>query len=74
GKELLLPEDEDATVIMLATGTGIAPFRSFLWRMFKEQHEDYKFKGLAWLIFGVPFSANILYKDDLEKMQADYPE
>jgi ferredoxin--NADP+ reductase len=74
GKEMLLPEDEDATVIMLATGTGIAPFRSFLWRMFKEKHEDYKFKGLSWLIFGVPYSANILYKDDWEKMQSDYPE
>jgi ferredoxin--NADP+ reductase len=74
GKEMLLPDDEDATIIMLATGTGIAPFRSFLWRMFKEQHEDYKFKGLAWLIFGVPYTANLLYKDDLEKMQVDYPE
>lgn len=74
GKEMLLPDDEDATIIMLATGTGIAPFRAFLWRMFKEQHEDYKFKGLAWLIFGVPFTANILYKDDLEKMVEDYPE
>lgn len=74
GKEMLLPDDEDATIIMLATGTGIAPFRSFLWRMFKEQHENYKFKGLAWLIFGVPYTANLLYKDDLEKMQVDYPE
>jgi ferredoxin--NADP+ reductase len=74
GKEMLLPDDENATIIMLATGTGIAPFRAFLWRMFKEQHEDYKFKGLAWLIFGIPFSANILYKDDLEKMAAEYPD
>ncbi|ACK66551.1 oxidoreductase FAD/NAD(P)-binding domain protein [Rippkaea orientalis PCC 8801] len=74
GKEMLLPDDEDATIIMLATGTGIAPFRAFLWRMFKEQHSDYKFKGLAWLIFGVPYTANILYKDDLEKMVEDYPE
>jgi ferredoxin--NADP+ reductase len=54
GKEMLLPDDENATIVMLATGTGIAPFRAFLWRMFKEQHEDYKFKGLAWLIFGIP--------------------
>ncbi|MDJ0586837.1 phycobilisome linker polypeptide, partial [Microcystis sp. M49636_WE2] len=67
GKEMLLPGDEDATIIMMATGTGIAPFRAFLWRMFKEQHEDYKFKGLAWLIFGVPKTANILYQEELEK-------
>lgn len=74
GKEMLLPDDEEATVIMLATGTGIAPFRAFLWRMFKEQHEDYKFRGKAWLIFGVPYTANILYKEDFEKMAADYPD
>lgn len=76
GKEMLLPEDEDATIVMLATGTGIAPFRAFLWRMFKEQAQnpDYQFKGLAWLIFGIPYTANILYKEDLEKMAADYPD
>ena len=74
GKEMLLPDDEDATIIMMATGTGIAPFRAFLWRMFKEQHEDYKFKGLAWLIFGVPKTANILYQEELEKIAAEFPD
>jgi ferredoxin--NADP+ reductase len=42
--------------------------------MFKEQHEDYKFKGLAWLVFGIPYSANILYKEDLENLQKEFPE
>ena len=28
--------------LQLGTGTGIAPFRSFLWKMFFEKHEDYK--------------------------------
>jgi ferredoxin--NADP+ reductase len=76
GKEMLLPDDENATIIMLATGTGIAPFRAFLWRMFKEREKnpDYQFKGLAWLIFGIPYTQNILYKDDLEKMAAEYPD
>jgi len=74
GKEMLLPDDEDATIIMLATGTGIAPFRAFLWRMFKEQHEDYKFKGLAWLVFGIPYTANILYKAELEKLAQEFPD
>lgn len=74
GKEMLLPEDEDANIVMLATGTGIAPFRAFLWRMFFEKHEDYKFKGKSWLIFGVPYTANILYKDKLEEIQANYPD
>lgn len=74
GKEMLLPDDEEATVVMMATGTGIAPFRAFLWRMFKEQHEDYKFKGLAWLFFGIPYTANILYKEELEQLQREFPD
>ena len=74
GKEMLLPDDPEATVIMMATGTGIAPFRAFLWRMFFEQHEDYKFKGLAWLIFGVTTTPNILYKEQLEELQEKFPD
>ncbi|NMG57874.1 ferredoxin-NADP reductase [Geitlerinema sp. P-1104] len=74
GKDMLLPDDEHANIIMMATGTGIAPFRAFLWRMFKEEHEDYKFKGKAWLIFGIPYTANILYKEELEQLQAEYPD
>ncbi len=78
GKEMLLPDDEEATIIMLATGTGIAPFRAFLWRMFKDAERaanpEYQFRGKAWLIFGVPYTANILYKQELEELQAKYPE
>jgi ferredoxin--NADP+ reductase len=74
GKEMLLPDDPDATIIMMATGTGIAPFRAFLWRMFLEQHEDYKFKGLAWLVFGVAYTGNILYKEQLEEIQEKNPD
>jgi ferredoxin--NADP+ reductase len=78
GKEMLLPEDPEATVIMMATGTGIAPFRAYLWRMFKdnERHAnpDYQFKGLAWLVFGVATTPNILYKGELEEIQERYPD
>ncbi|NEP56667.1 MAG: ferredoxin-NADP reductase [Symploca sp. SIO2G7] len=74
GKEMLLPADEDANIIMMATGTGIAPFRAYLWRMFKEQHENYKFKGLAWLIFGIATTPNTLYKEQLEELQQNYPD
>jgi ferredoxin--NADP+ reductase len=76
GKEMLLPSDPDATIIMMATGTGIAPFRAFIWRMFKEreQNPDYQFKGLAWLFFGVAYTANVLYKEELEALQAEFPD
>ena len=74
GKEMLLPEDPNANIIMMATGTGIAPFRAFIWRMLKEKHEDYQFKGLAWLFFGVAYTPNILYKEELESLQQEYPD
>ena len=74
GKEMLLPDDPNANIIMMATGTGIAPFRAYLWRMFKEKHENYQFKGLAWLFFGCAYTPNILYKNELEELQAQFPD
>uniref|UniRef100_B8HP84 Ferredoxin--NADP reductase n=1 Tax=Cyanothece sp. (strain PCC 7425 / ATCC 29141) TaxID=395961 RepID=B8HP84_CYAP4 len=74
GKEMLLPDDPEATIIMMATGTGIAPFRAYLWRMFKENNPEYKFRGLAWLFFGVAYTPNILYKEELETLQQQYPD
>ncbi|KFK44126.1 hypothetical protein AALP_AA1G219100 [Arabis alpina] len=74
GKEMLMPKDPNATVIMLATGTGIAPFRSFLWKMFFEKHEDYEFNGLAWLFLGVPTTSSLLYQEEFDKMKAKAPE
>merc|ERR1719506_1895751 len=58
GKVMLIPEgSEDKTHIMVATGTGIAPFRSYMKRMFKEQgmglSSKWKFTGKAWLFMGV---------------------
>jgi ferredoxin--NADP+ reductase len=78
GKEMLLPEDPEANVIMLATGTGIAPFRAYLWRMFKDNERaanpDYVFNGIAWLIFGVATTPGVLYHQELEELKAKYPE
>jgi ferredoxin--NADP+ reductase len=78
GKEMLLPADPDAKVIMMATGTGIAPMRAYLWRMFKDNERaanpEYQFNGFAWLIFGIPTTPNILYKEELEEIQQKYPE
>lgn len=73
GKEMLLPEAPFANMIMLATGTGIAPFWAFLLRLFKETHPDYQFKGFAWLLFGIPTTPNILYREGLEQMQQQNP-
>jgi len=77
GKEMLLPADEDANVIMLATGTGIAPMRTYLRRMFEPAERDkngWAFKGKAWLFMGAPTTANLLYDDDFERYQSAFPD
>ena len=45
GKVLLLPNDPLAVVIMVATGTGIAPYRAFWRRFFFEDIPNYKYQG-----------------------------
>jgi ferredoxin--NADP+ reductase len=77
GKEMLLPDDEDANVIMLATGTGIAPMRTYLRRMFEAKEKSlngWSFKGKAWLFMGSPTTANLLYDDDFNRYQQEYPD
>ena len=77
GKEMLLPDDEEANVIMLATGTGIAPMRTYLRRMFEPSERDtngWHFKGKAWLFMGAPTTANLLYDADFEHYQREFPD
>jgi ferredoxin--NADP+ reductase len=77
GKEMLLPEDEDANIIMLATGTGIAPMRTYLRRMFESKERNangWSFKGKAWLFMGAPKTANLLYDDDFNHYLKEYPD
>jgi ferredoxin--NADP+ reductase len=71
---LLLPEDTSQVVIMVATGTGIAPFRTFWRRQFIENVPGYKFTGLAWLFMGVANSDAKLYDDELQAIAATYPD
>ena len=77
GKEMLLPKEEDANIVMLATGTGIAPMRAYLRRMFEATEKEknkWNFKGKAWLFMGAPKSANLLYEEDLQRYLTEYPD
>lgn len=56
-----LPEDDNAPLIMIGPGTGIAPFRAFL-----EEREARGASGDNWLFFGDRREANdFLYKAQL---------
>ncbi|MFM7648444.1 MAG: phycobilisome linker polypeptide, partial [Cyanobium sp.] len=77
GKEMLLPDDEEANVIMLATGTGIAPMRTYLRRMFEPAEREtngWNFRGKAWLFMGAPKTPNLLYDADFEHYQSAFPD
>jgi len=63
GRTFLLPEDPQIPLVMIATGTGIAPFRAF-W----EQLAATQAPTEAWLFFGVPTTPEILYHDELRPL------
>jgi len=63
GKTLLLPDDRASNLILVATGTGIAPFRAFLRRIYLELPE---WTGAVYLFFGVRTEAECLYRAEFE--------
>ena len=76
GKVLLIPEkDPNVDLIMVATGTGIAPYRGFIRRLFVEKTPfGEAFKGLAWLFLGVANSDALLYDDEWQAVLESHPE
>jgi ferredoxin--NADP+ reductase len=63
GKTFLLPEEPESSLILAATGTGIAPFRAFLRRIYGELTD---WRGSVYLYFGVRTSEECLYRNELE--------
>jgi sulfite reductase (NADPH) flavoprotein alpha-component len=60
-KNFRLPE-EDRDVIMIGPGTGIAPFRSFLW-----ERDSIGASGKNWLFFGEQhFITDFLYQTEIQ--------
>lgn len=75
GTVMLLPEDPKVAHIMVATGTGIAPFRSYIRRFFCEDVSGaYDFQGLAWLFMGVANSDAKLYDDEFQAIAQRFPD
>jgi NAD(P)H-flavin reductase len=55
-------------LVFVATGTGIAPFRSMILQMFKEGTDRD-----VWLIFGNRYETDILYDEDWKALARKHP-
>lgn len=65
GKAFVMPQAADTNLIMIATGTGIAPFRAFMHRRYTQQES----KATSWLFFGAQTRKDFLYEDELMAYQ-----
>ena len=76
GKVMLMPEEDPNTdYIMVATGTGIAPYRGFIRRLFVEDTPAAEaYKGQAWLFLGVANSDALLYDDEFQEVKKKFPD
>ena len=68
GKVLLMPAEQNAVLICVATGTGIAPYRAFWRRCFYEDIPNYRYTGLFWLFMGVANSDSKLYDNEIQEL------
>jgi sulfite reductase (NADPH) flavoprotein alpha-component len=62
-----LPEDNNAPIIMVGPGTGVAPFRAFL-----QERKAIGARGKTWLFFGAQREkSDFSYRDEFEQYVAD---
>lgn len=66
----VLPENKKINqLVMVCTGTGVAPFRSII----KHMYSSKKFEGRVHLIFGTRFENDVLYRTEFETLQKINP-
>lgn len=65
----VLPHPLDKELVMVCTGTGIAPFRSIL----LDLHQQGSFGQRVHLIYGTRYQSDILYREELEALATIEP-
>ena len=58
--------------LMIATGTGIAPFRSMLHGLFESGVAPHPELREFWLLFGCRYEQDIYYRDEFERLAAQH--
>ena len=64
GAHFSIPSDPNANLLMIGAGTGIAPFRAFVRRIY---HELGGWEGKVRLFYGAKTGMELLYQNDLNK-------
>ncbi len=64
-----IPDSTDANLLMIGTGTGIAPFRTFIQRIYQEGID---WKGQVRLFFGARNGMDLLYMNERNNDLANY--
>lgn len=61
GDAFTIPEDPASNLLMIGSGTGIAPFRAFIQHIYEQQSD---WKGQVRLYYGARSGAETLYRND----------
>ena len=64
-----MPADENANLLMIGTGTGVAPFRAFVQELYRDKGS---WKGQVRLYYGARNGMDLLYGNDTEGDLANY--
>jgi ferredoxin--NADP+ reductase len=61
GLPFVVPEEHDANMILIGTGTGIAPFRAFVKHLYRDVDD---WTGRVWLLYGARSGLELLYMNE----------
>jgi ferredoxin--NADP+ reductase len=69
GEVFAVPQERDATLILIGAGTGIAPFRAFIRHIFENEPD---FRGHVQLFHGGRTGMDLLYQNDVRNDLSHY--
>jgi ferredoxin--NADP+ reductase len=69
GDAFVIPEDPETNLLMIGSGTGIAPFRAFIQHIYEKQPE---WHGKVRLFYGARTGTETLYRNDLKDDLTNY--
>jgi ferredoxin--NADP+ reductase len=69
GDKFTMPEDNHSNLLMIGSGTGIAPFRAFIQHIYQQRSD---WQGQVRLYYGARSGMEKLYQNDLKNDFAEY--